>query len=85
MSSYDHYDRLLYLLEHPLGVGYAGRLLPAAPVGEVVAGGELVHGDHGTGGLLTTQLQHGEQVQRHRAHVRQGPHLNIATSILSKL
>ena len=45
------------------------------PAGEVVAGGELVHGDHGGAGLLAPQLQHREQVQRHRAHVGQGPHL----------
>ena len=68
---------LLYLLEHPLGVGNAGGLLAAVPgpAGEVVAGGELVHGDHGGAGLLPAQLQHREQVQRHRAHVGQGPHL----------
>ena len=67
---------ILYLLEHPLGVGNAGGLLPGgAPVGEVVARGELVHGDHGGAGLLAPQLQHREQVQGHRAHVGQGPHL----------
>ena len=68
---------LLYLLEHPLGVGNAGGLLAAVPgpAGEVVSGGELVHGDHGGAGLLPAQLQHREQIQRHRTHVRQGPHL----------
>ena len=72
---------LLYLLEHPLGVGNAGGLLAAVPgpAGEVVAGGELVHGDHGGAGLLPAQLQHREQVQRHRAHVGQGPHLAVSS------
>ncbi len=72
----------IYLFKHPLRVGNAGRLLPAAPGGEVVAGGQLIHGDHGAGGLLATQLQHGEQVQRHGAHVRQRSHLHIACSVL---
>ena len=72
----------LYLFKHPLGVGYASGLLPAAPGGEVVAGGELVHGDHGAGGLLAAQLQHGEQVQRNGAHVRQRSHLNIEELVL---
>jgi hypothetical protein len=47
-----------------------------------VAGGQLIHGDHGAGGLLAPQLQHGEQVQRHGAHVRQRSHLHSACSVL---
>ena len=71
---------LLYLLEHPLGVGNAGGLLAAVPgpAGEVVSGGELVHGDHGTAGLLAPQLQHGEQVQGDGAHVGQRANLQIS-------
>ena len=76
---------LLYLLEHPLGVGNAGGLLAAVPgpAGEVVSGGELVHGDHGTAGLLPPQLQHGEQVQWDGAHVGQRANLQISHSKLS--
>ena len=61
-----------YLFKHSLRVGYPrGFLPPGSSVGEMLAGGELVHGDHGTAGLLPSQLQHGEQVQGHRAHVGQ--------------
>ena len=69
---------MTYLFEHSLWVWYASRLLPAAPVCEVLAGGELVHADHGTAGLLPPQLQHGEQVQRDGAHVGQRANLQIS-------
>ena len=47
------------------------------PVSKMLASGELVHGDHGWAWLLPSQLQHREQVQRHRAHVRQSTHLQF--------
>ena len=85
METYIFAMYLLYLLEHPLGVRNAGGLLAAVPgpACEVVSGGELVHGDHGTAGLLPAQLQHGEQVQRHGAHVGQRADLQISHSKLS--
>ena len=49
----------------------------------MLPGGQLVHGDHGRAGLLPSQLQHGEQVQRHRAHVRQRPHLRVKNMYFS--
>ena len=69
---------LYYLFKHSLGVWYPGGFLPPGPsVGEMLAGGELVHGDHGAAGLLPPQLQHGEQVQWDGAHVGQGANLKI--------
>ena len=47
------------------------------PVSKMLTSGELVHGDHGWAWLLPSQLQHREQVQRHRAHVRQSTHLQF--------
>ena len=68
-----------YLFKHSLGVWYPGGFLPACPpVGEMLAGGELVHGDHGAAGLLPPQLQHGEQVQGDGAHVGQRANLQIS-------
>ena len=67
-----------HLLKHPLGIGQPRCLLPPVPVdcGEVLAaGGQLVHGHHGVGGLLAAQLQHGEEVQGRGAHVRQAADL----------
>ena len=49
----------------------------------MLACGELVHGDHGRAGLLPSQLQHGEQVQRDRTHVRQRPHLRVKNMYFS--
>ena len=68
-----------YLFKHSLGVGYSRGFLPASPpVSEMLSGGELVHGDHGTAGLLPPQLQHGEQVQGDGAHVGQRANLQIS-------
>ena len=68
-----------YLFKHSLGVRYSRGFLPARPpVGEMLARGELVHGDHGAAGLLPPQLQHGEQVQRDGAHVGQRANLQIS-------
>ena len=66
-----------YLFKHSLRVGYSRCFLPASPpVGQMLSRGQLVHRDHGTAGLLASQLQHGEQVQGDGAHVGQGPDLD---------
>ena len=71
-----------YLFKHSLRVGYPRGFLPPGPsVGEMLAGGELVHGDHGTAGLLAAELQHGEEVQGYGAHV--GERANLEISILT--
>ena len=67
---------LTYLFEHSLGVRDSGSFLPPPSVGEMLACGQLVHGHHGAGRLLPSQLQHGEEVEGHRAHVGQGANLN---------
>ena len=75
-----------YLFKHSLGVRYPGGFLPAGPsVGEMLAGGELVHGDHGAAGLLPPKLQHGEQVQWDGAHVGQRSNLQISLLTFSQL
>ena len=71
-----------YLFKHSLGVRYSRGFLPAGPsVGEMLTCGELVHGDHGTAGLLAPELQHGEEVQGYGAHV--GERANLEISILT--
>ena len=68
-----------YLFKHSLGVRYSRGFLPARPpVSEMLARGELVHGDHGAAGLLPPELQHGEQVQGDGAHVGQRANLQIS-------
>ena len=66
---------LAYLFKHSLGVGYPCGFLPTPAVGQVLPRCQLVHGHHGTRGLLSAQLQHREQVEGYRAHVGQGSNL----------